>query len=214
VEGGVQTNNRGELSAILNALRILDQRLGSGCADIDLTIYTDSDYSKSCLTKWVPGWVRKGWVTSSNTPVLNRDLIEAALALQPKFHSVTYEYVRAHTGAADEHSRHNDRVDRMARRIVDPTVTLPEEKEIPVPSVTVLEGCPLRQLGPPVSVQTLTAWAKEHLDQLDQDAVSAALLKALKDTFSKKNLKLESRKGMVSLTSGLHVESAVVTKDE
>lgn len=108
VDGDVQTNNRGELTAILESFKALRANLGTGCNQLDVTIFTDSEYSKNCITKWVPGWIRKGWVTSSGTAVLNRDLIEAILAIQLQFNSITYEYVRAHTGGSDEHSAHNE----------------------------------------------------------------------------------------------------------
>ena len=214
VDGSNQTNNRGELSAILSAFKKIRSELGTGCNDIDVIVYTDSDYSKNCLTKWVSGWIRKGWVTASGTAVLNRDLIEATLALQPQFRSVTYEYVRAHTGGKDEHSLHNDRVDRMARRVIDPSVTLPEEVAAPPPSEPTLGDCPLQRMGPAVSKEALVSWVRSHLDSLDKESLDKALLKALADTYAKKQLKMETRKGMVSLTSGLQVESIVVTKEE
>ena len=215
VDGTIQTNNRGELSAILQAFQILHRELGTGCAQLDITIFTDSEYSKHCLTKWVPGWIRKKWTTTSGTPVLNRDLIEAVLALQPKFNSITYEYVRAHTGGSDEHSKHNDRVDRMARRVLDASVSLPELDSTPSPSVPVLGDCPLQQMGPPVPVKQLVEWTRNHLGDLDQDALQSALLKALKETFAKRKLKLEVKKGIARLTAGLHVaQGEEVEQDE
>ena len=69
-----QTNNRGELSGILHGInKVLASFPPS---DVDLYVYTDSDYSKNCLTKWVSGWIKRGWKTTEGTPVLNRDLIE------------------------------------------------------------------------------------------------------------------------------------------
>lgn len=215
VDGTIQTNNRGELSAILQAFHILHRELGTGCAQLNVTIFTDSEYSKHCLTKWVPGWIRKKWTTTSGTPVLNRDLIEAILALQPKFNSITYEYVRAHSGRTDEHSRHNDRVDRMARRVVDPSVTLPEDEiRIESPSKPVLGNCPLQQMGPPVPVKQLVEWARNHLGELDEDALQSALLKALKETLSKQKLRMEVKKGLARLTAGLRVKPNETVEDD
>lgn len=215
VDGTIQTNNRGELSAILEAFRILHSKHGAGCSQVDVTIFTDSEYAKHCLTKWVPGWIRKKWTTTSGTPVLNRDLIEATLALQPKFNSITYEYVRAHTGGSDEHSKHNDRVDRMARRVLDASVSLPElDSSPPPPTTPVLGDCPLQQMGPPVPVKQLVEWTRAHLGDLDPDALQSALLKALKETFAKRKLKMDVRKGIARLTVGLHVEHQDGTTDE
>jgi ribonuclease HI len=210
VPGELQTNNRGELYGILEAFRRVKQELGSGCEATDIVVYTDSEYSKNCLTIWTAGWIRKGWITAGGTPVLNRDLIQEVLDIQPSFRSTKYVYVRAHTGNADEHSVHNDRVDRMARHVLDESVPLASNE---TPAETI-DGCPLRLLGPPISKAVLAAWVKENLSYLDSDALEKALLKALAETFSNKDHKMEIRKGMVTLTSGLHVESAKVDKDE
>lgn len=211
ITGETQTNNRGELTGILEAFRSVQKHMGTGCAEIDMLVYTDSEYSKNCLTRWVSGWIRKKWVTSSGTPVLNRDLLEAILAIAPQFHSVTYEHVRAHTGKSDEHSRHNDRVDRMARGVLDPSVT---PAAAPPPAEAVLGDCPLQRMGPAIGVHVLTEWAREHIDQLDKEALHKALLKALTETFRHQGLTMEVRKGMATLTSGLQVETVVVTKEE
>ena len=209
VPGDLQTNNRGELYAILEAFRRVKQELGSGCEATDIVVYTDSEYSKNCLTIWTAGWIRKGWITAGGTPVLNRDLIQEVLDIQPAFHSTKYVYVRAHTGGVDEHSVHNDRVDRMARRVLDESITLPSD-EPPKDS----GGCPLRLLGPPIAKSVLAGWVKDNLAYLDSDALEKALLKALAETFSHRDHKMEIRKNMVTLTSGLQVETAKVDKDE
>ena len=209
VEGEVQSNNRGEMGGILEAFKSVVAHLGEGTREIDMLIYTDSEYSKNCLTRWVPGWIRKGWKTATGGPVQNRDLIEAVMALQPQFKSSTFEYVKAHTGGTDEHSKHNDRVDRMARGVLDPSVN---PTEAPPPAQAVLGDCPLQRMGPPVGVNALAIWVRGHLDQLDSDAVNKYLLKALAETFHNQGLKMEVRKGMASLTSGLQVESGVIIK--
>lgn len=211
VEGDAQTNNRGELGGILEAYRSVQTALGEGTRDIDMMIYTDSEYSKNCLTRWVPGWIRKGWKTATGGPVQNRDLIESILQIQTSFKSSTFEYVKAHTGGSDEHSKHNDRVDRMARGVLDPSVN---PTEPPPAAQSVLGDCPLQRMGPPVGVHALAQWARAHLDQLDSDALNKALLKALSETFHHQGLKMEVRKGMASLTSGLQVESGVTIKKE
>ena len=40
-------------------------------------MYCDSQYVINSLTKWMPGWKKKGWKKSDGKPVLNRDLLEA-----------------------------------------------------------------------------------------------------------------------------------------
>lgn len=119
--------------------------------------------------------------------------------------------MKAHTGGTDEHSKHNDRVDRMARGVLDPSVN---PTEPPPPAQAVLGDCPLQRMGPPIGVHALTSWVRDHLDQLDSNALHKALLKALSETFTHRGLKMEIRKGMASLTSGLQVESVQITKEE
>lgn len=166
-----QTNQRAELSAIHRCVVILDD---GGYHDEDIVIYTDSDYSINCLTKWVSGWVARGWKTSSGTDVLHRDLIEDVSKRLTKFKSHRFVHVRAHTGGTDDLSKNNDIVDRMARATIDDTV-----REVPPPAVDDLfPGCPLRLLGPPVAQSELLTWMKANLDTMDQDVIQKHLLKA------------------------------------
>lgn len=165
-----QTNQRAELSAIHRCIVILDE---GGFHDEDVVIYTDSDYSINCLTKWIPGWVSRGWKTSSGTDVLHRDLIEDISRRLTKFKSHRFFHVRAHTGAADDLSRNNDVVDRMARG------TIEEVRDVAPPAIDELfPGCPLQLMGPPVSQTALLTWIKTNIDTLDRDVVNKHLLKA------------------------------------
>jgi ribonuclease HI len=59
--GDPQTNQRAELCGIQKAVEILET---NGYLDEDIVIYTDSDYSINCLTKWIPGWTARGWKTA------------------------------------------------------------------------------------------------------------------------------------------------------
>ncbi len=144
-----QTNQRAEMTAIRHAVVTLEE---TGHTDEDIVIYTDSDYCINCLTKWIPGWISRGWKTSNGTDVLHRDLIEEISTRLTKFKSHRFVHVRAHTGGEDDLSKNNDVVDRMARG------TIEEVREIPPPAVDALyPGCPLQLMGAPVSqAQLLT----------------------------------------------------------
>lgn len=170
-EGTPQTNQRAELSAIHRCVVILDE---GGYHDEEIVIYTDSDYSINCLTKWMPGWIARGWKTSNGTDVLHRDLIEDISTRLTKFKSHRFVHVRAHTGGTDDLSKNNDIVDRMARATIDETV-----REIVPPAVDELyPGCPLRLLGPPVAQSQLLSWIRGNLGSLDSAVVDKHLLKA------------------------------------
>ena len=38
---------------------------------------TDSQLMLNSMTKWLPGWKKKGWKTSAGQPVKNQDLLTA-----------------------------------------------------------------------------------------------------------------------------------------
>jgi ribonuclease HI len=95
------TNNRMELQAAIAALQVLH-------TSPQVAIFTDSRYVIDGLTKWLPAWRRRGWVTSTNTPVKNRDLW---LTLEGLHHSgVHWQHVYGHRGDPN-----NERVDTIAR---------------------------------------------------------------------------------------------------
>ena len=94
------TNNRMELRAAIEAARAMDG-LPSG------TIITDSQYVKRGITEWMNGWKRKGWITSTGAPVVNRDLWEE-LDRESGPH-ITWEWTRGHSGDLG-----NERCDEIA----------------------------------------------------------------------------------------------------
>jgi ribonuclease HI len=104
LRGGARetTNNRMELSAAIEALRLLTRP----CA---VTVTTDSQYLVKGITEWISGWRRNGWRNSKKEPVLNRDLWEQLLVVTEK-HSVQWKWVRGHAGHAE-----NERCDQLAR---------------------------------------------------------------------------------------------------
>jgi ribonuclease HI len=166
-----QTNQRAELSAIARAVTILDD---GGYRDVDIVIYTDSDYSINCLTKWIPGWISRNWKTSAGGDVLHRDLIEETTKRLARCKSHRFVHVRAHTGGTDDISKQNDVADRMARSTLDETVNAEAN-----PATDVLfEGCPLQLMGAPVTQTRVVSWMKENLNTLDQSIIEKHLFKA------------------------------------
>jgi len=98
------TNNRMEMQAAIAALQWLKQ----AGTDEAVVLYTDSEYVKNGITKWIQGWKKKNWKTSTGKPVLNQDLWEALDALNSR--QVEWRYVRGHSGNTG-----NDRCDEIAR---------------------------------------------------------------------------------------------------
>ena len=97
------TNDMGELMAVLDLLRATRD------AGDDLLVYCDSQYVINSVTKWMPGWKRKGWKKADGKPVLNVDLLQAIDTELPG-RRITFEWVKGHAGhelneAADARAR-------------------------------------------------------------------------------------------------------------
>ena len=102
------TNNRMEFTAALEGLRLLP-------AGSRACIVTDSRLMLDSMTKWLPGWKRRGWRTAGGDPVKNQDLVRALDAEIARHAAVRWHWVRGHeTGAAHAHKAFNDRADRLA----------------------------------------------------------------------------------------------------
>ena len=95
------TNNMGELMAVLDLLR---QTRGVS----ELEVLCDSQYVINSVTKWMPGWKRKGWKKADGKPVLNVDLLKE-IDKEMAGRSVTFTWIKGHSG----HSL-NDAADRKA----------------------------------------------------------------------------------------------------
>lgn len=95
------TNNRMELRAAVEGLRLLKERC-------KVTITTDSEYVRKGITEWIHGWKRNNWRTSDKKPVKNQDLWEE-LDAQVNRHDATWKWVKGHADHPD-----NNRCDELA----------------------------------------------------------------------------------------------------
>jgi ribonuclease HI len=101
------TNNRMELMAAISALETLKRP-----CQVDL--YTDSNYLRDGITKWIHLWKRNRWHTSAKAPVKNAALWQR-LDEAMRDHDVTWHWVRGHAGHAE-----NQRADELARDAMAP----------------------------------------------------------------------------------------------
>ena len=100
------TNNLGELNAVLELLKATAQ---AGLANEELHILADSQYAINVISKWSPGWKKRGWVKADKKPIKNLELIqEIDRAMQGR--RVSFEWVKGHAG----HPL-NERADDAAR---------------------------------------------------------------------------------------------------
>ena len=109
LKGGeaLSTNNRMELTAAIEALEALK-------APSDVELYTDSNYLRDGITKWIRKWKTNGWRTADKKPVRNAELWQR-LETACERHDVSWHWVRGHAGH-DE----NERADELAREGMAP----------------------------------------------------------------------------------------------
>ena len=106
--GNRATNQRAELTALLEALR-----WAAAHPSISVTVYTDSMYSMNCTTKWGPSWKKKGWKRDSGEPLLNLDLIQPLVTLWASI-KTPLQHVRGHQKGNSPEVHGNNWVDRAA----------------------------------------------------------------------------------------------------
>ena len=95
------TNNRMELQAAIEALKALRQ-------PCEVELFTDSQYLREGITRWISGWKARGWRTLAKQPVKNEDLwraLDAASAV----HRIQWRWLKGHAGHAG-----NERCDGLA----------------------------------------------------------------------------------------------------
>lgn len=101
------TNNRMELTAVIEALRALKEP----CL---VHLCSDSKYVIDGLEKgWAESWRKNNWKRADRSKALNPDLWEELLDLVGK-HELEYEWVKGHAGHP-----YNERCDAMAQREAD-----------------------------------------------------------------------------------------------
>ena len=103
------TNNRMELLAAIKAL----QSLKRPCR---VNLYTDSNYVKQGITKWIIKWKKNGFRNAKKKPVLNSDLWKQLDQLA-SIHQVNWYWIKGHSGHPE-----NEPADTLANKGVDEVV--------------------------------------------------------------------------------------------
>lgn len=100
VRGGeaMTTNNRMELRAVIESLKVLKE-------PCEVELVSDSSYVVRGINEWLAGWVKKEFAKVKN-PDLWREYIEVA-----KPHKVRAVWVKGHAGHAE-----NERCDTIAKQ--------------------------------------------------------------------------------------------------
>ncbi len=102
------TNNRMELTAVIEALRALKR-------PCDVTLYLDSEYVRKGITEWIHGWKAKGWKTAAKQPVKNAELWQVLDHLvSTSGHRIEWRWVKGHAGDPG-----NEKADALANQGVE-----------------------------------------------------------------------------------------------
>lgn len=99
----VTTNNRMELTAVIEALTAVPKRC-------DINLWTDSQYVKNGIEKWIHSWKKNGWKTAAKKPVANDDLWKQLDEAVQK-HNIKWNWVKGHAGHEG-----NERADQLANK--------------------------------------------------------------------------------------------------
>ncbi|MCP4768521.1 MAG: ribonuclease HI [Gammaproteobacteria bacterium] len=100
------TNNRMELTAVIEALRVLNR-------SCEIEVNTDSKYVMQGINEWMLNWKRNGWKTAAKKPVKNVDLWQQ-LDDEVGRHDVDWRWVKGHSGVEG-----NELADELANAAID-----------------------------------------------------------------------------------------------
>ena len=103
------TNNRMEITAVIEALRALKKMEG---IPRNASVYTDSQYVQKGITEWIRKWKSNSWRTSDKTPVKNQDLWKELDLLSSEY-SIIWKWIKGHAG-----NEFNERCDRMTQEAI------------------------------------------------------------------------------------------------
>ena len=114
--GHVNTNNKCELEAVRRAiLSVVSQK--DFHYDDTILVYTDSQYVRNGITRWMFNWKKNGWRTAARKPVKNQDLwkqLDEVVGAR----AVQWYWVRGHSGHPG-----NERADALANHAIDRLLT-------------------------------------------------------------------------------------------
>jgi len=103
------TNNQMELAAVGMALIHLKKK---GEFRISIQIVIDSNYVFEGATKWLPGWIRRGWQTAAKKPVKNAKIWKWLRPLMLDF-AIDWRRIDGHSG-----NKYNELADAICTDLI------------------------------------------------------------------------------------------------
>lgn len=100
------TNNRMELTAAIESLRVLKRTC-------EIELFTDSKYVMQGINEWIVNWKKNNWKTAARKAVKNVDLWQA-LDKESARHQINWLWVKSHSGVHG-----NEMADQLANQAID-----------------------------------------------------------------------------------------------
>ena len=95
------TNNRMELLATINSIKAINK-------NIEINLFTDSNYVKNGITVWIKNWINSDWKNSQKKEVANKDLWMLLLELD-NTRKIDWFWIKGHSS-----SNFNNLADKFA----------------------------------------------------------------------------------------------------
>lgn len=108
------TNNKMELTAVLNALKRLSNLGLLLNTENYIKIHTDSNYVVGVCTSWMYSWNKNNWIKSDGNIVLNQDIIKQLYQILSTHKNIKFVKVKAHSGDSN-----NELVDKFCNDAMD-----------------------------------------------------------------------------------------------
>lgn len=106
------TNNRMELSAVINVIEYLIEK---GLSKLPIIIYTDSQYVEG-IERRIPKFQQKKYKTNKGEPIRNEDLVKKLVGFIETT-NVSFVKVKAHQKETNT-KNYNRFVDKLSRKLV------------------------------------------------------------------------------------------------
>jgi len=97
------TNNRMELTAVIEALNLLKTHC-------NVSLYTDSKYVMCGITEWMENWKKNDWRTANKKQAVKNIDLWRQLDNLTQQHEIRWIWVKGHNGHCE-----NERCDALAR---------------------------------------------------------------------------------------------------
>ena len=108
---GKQSNNTAELTSIIHLYSLIETEISG---NYKINVYTDSSYCLKCLGSYGEKNQKNNW----KKEIPNKELVKKAYNLYKDLKNVKFNYIKAHTGKTDRHSKGNEGADLLAKKAI------------------------------------------------------------------------------------------------